>query len=125
MIAAQEEKVLRVLDLVGQQKTDGLQRLLATIDVVAQKEVIRFGWEATVLKEPQQVGILSVDVTCVREEAKKMSKLVTKSIQKRILLNRPSAISNISFSHKKTYRKSSTVLQVRAKLADSERFRAI
>jgi hypothetical protein len=35
MIASQNEKVLGVLNLVGEEKTDSLERLLATIDVIA------------------------------------------------------------------------------------------
>ena len=37
MISSQEEKVFRVFDLVCEQEADGLQRLFAAIDVVAQK----------------------------------------------------------------------------------------
>ena len=37
MVPAQQEEVFRVLDLVGEEETDGLQRLLASIDVVALK----------------------------------------------------------------------------------------
>jgi hypothetical protein len=35
VVAAQHEEVLRVLDLVGEQQADGLERLLASVDVVA------------------------------------------------------------------------------------------
>ena len=64
MIPAQEEEVLGVFDLVGQQKADGLQGLLAPIHVVAEEEVVGLGREAAVLKQPQQVCVLTVDVTC-------------------------------------------------------------
>ncbi len=50
VIAAQNEEVLRVLYLVRQQKTDGLQRLLAAVDVVPQKQVICSRREAAVLE---------------------------------------------------------------------------
>jgi hypothetical protein len=35
VVAAEDEKVLGVLDLVCEQETDGLERLLATVDIVA------------------------------------------------------------------------------------------
>jgi hypothetical protein len=43
VIAAQNEEVLRVLDLVGEQKADGLERLLSAVDVVTAGEGRRVG----------------------------------------------------------------------------------
>ena len=63
MVPPQYEEVLRVLDLVREEEADGLERLLATVDVVAEEEVIRFGREAAVLEEAQEVVVLTVDVT--------------------------------------------------------------
>ena len=40
MVATEDEKVFRVLDLISQQQANGLQRLLATIDIVTEEEVI-------------------------------------------------------------------------------------
>lgn len=37
VIAPQQKEILWVFDFVGQQQTDGFQRLLPSIDVVAQK----------------------------------------------------------------------------------------
>lgn len=62
MIAAQQEEVLRVFDLVGEQQTDRLQRLLSSVDVVAQEEVVSLGREAAVLKQTQQISVLTVNV---------------------------------------------------------------
>jgi hypothetical protein len=42
VVPAQEEEVFWVLDLVGEEETDGLQRLLASIDVVALKSSTTF-----------------------------------------------------------------------------------
>lgn len=53
VVAAQNEKVLRVLDLVCQQKADGLKRLLATIHVVAKEQVVCLWREAAVFEETQ------------------------------------------------------------------------
>ena len=50
MVAAQDEEVLGVLDLVGQEKADGLEGLLATVDVVTEEEVVGLRRESTVLE---------------------------------------------------------------------------
>lgn len=34
MVATENEEVLGILDLVGEEEADGLERLLATVDVV-------------------------------------------------------------------------------------------
>jgi len=62
VVAAQQEEVLRVFDLVGEQQADGLQRLLAAVDVVAQEEVVRLRRKAAVLEQTQQIVVLAVDV---------------------------------------------------------------
>ena len=63
MVAPEQEEVLGVFDLVGQQQADGLQGLLAPVHVVPQEQVVGFWGEASVLKQPQQVCVLPVDVT--------------------------------------------------------------
>ena len=40
VVAAQQEEVLRVLDLVREQQADALERCFAAVDVVAQEEVV-------------------------------------------------------------------------------------
>jgi hypothetical protein len=62
VVATEDEEVLRVLDLVCQQEADGLKRLLATVDIVTKEEVVGLWWEAAVLKEAQQIVVLSVDI---------------------------------------------------------------
>ena len=69
MVAAEDEKVLGVFDLVGEEEADSFERLLASVDVVAEEEVVGFGRETAVLEQAQQVVVLSVDVTCVSETA--------------------------------------------------------
>lgn len=64
VIPTQQEKVLRVFDLVGQKQADGLQRLLPSVYVVAQEQVVALWGEAPVFKEPQQIVVLAVDVAC-------------------------------------------------------------
>lgn len=63
VVAPEQEEVLGVFDLVRQQQTDGLQRLLPSVHVVAQEQVVGLRGEAAVLKEPQQICVLSMDVT--------------------------------------------------------------
>lgn len=64
MIAPQHKEVLRVLDFVGKQQTYRFERLLATVDVVPKEEVVGFWREAAVLEQPEQIVILSMDVSC-------------------------------------------------------------
>lgn len=63
VVAAQNEEVLGVFDLVCQQKADGLERLLATVDVVTEEEVVRLRREATVFEETEKIVVLAVDIT--------------------------------------------------------------
>lgn len=63
VVPPQKEEVLRVLDLVGQQQADGLQRLLAAVHVVAEEQVVGLGREAAILEKTQQIRVLPVDVT--------------------------------------------------------------
>ena len=44
------------------------QHLFAAINIVAEKEVVWGRREPAVLKQPQQVAVLSVDVTCNEKE---------------------------------------------------------
>jgi hypothetical protein len=63
VVAAEDEEVLGVLDLVCQQKADGLEGLLAAVDVVTEEEVVCLRWEAAVLEQAQKIVVLAVNVT--------------------------------------------------------------
>ena len=63
MVAAEDEEVLGVFDLVCKEEADGLERLLATVYVVAEEQVVGFGWETAILEQTEQVVVLAVDVT--------------------------------------------------------------
>jgi hypothetical protein len=63
VVTAQDEEVLRVLDLVGQEQADGLEGLLASVDVVAQEKVVCFWRKATVFEQAEEVIILTVNIT--------------------------------------------------------------
>lgn len=63
VISTQYKKVFGVLDLIGEQERDHLKGLLATINIIAQEEVVGFGGEPAVLEETEQIVELTVDVT--------------------------------------------------------------
>lgn len=63
VVAAQDEEVLGVFDLVGEQEADGFERLLATVDVVTQEQIIGLGREATVFEQTQKIVVLAVNIT--------------------------------------------------------------
>mmetsp|Transcript_13966 Transcript_13966/g.55101 ORF Transcript_13966/g.55101 Transcript_13966/m.55101 type:complete len:212 (+) Transcript_13966:662-1297(+) len=63
VVASEEEEVLWVLDLVGEEEADCLQALLAAVHVVSQEQVVGLRREASVLEEAQQVEVLTVDVS--------------------------------------------------------------
>lgn len=62
VVAPQDEKVLGVLDLVGEKQADGLERLLATIYVVAKEEIVGLWRETAVLEQAEQVIILPMNI---------------------------------------------------------------
>lgn len=62
VVPAEDEKVLRVLDLVCKEQANGLERLLATVHVVAEEQVVGFGRESAILEQTQEVVVLSVDI---------------------------------------------------------------
>ena len=64
VVPTEQEEVLWVLDLIGQQQADGLQRLLAPVHVVPQEQVVTLWREAAVLEQPQKIIVLAVNVTC-------------------------------------------------------------
>ena len=64
VVPAEDEEVLRVLDLVRKEQTDRLERLLASVHVIAQEEVVGLWRKTTVLEQPEQVVVLAVDVAC-------------------------------------------------------------
>lgn len=50
--------------LISKEEAYGFQTLLSTIYIVAEKEVIGFGREATVFKQSKEIIVLSVNVAC-------------------------------------------------------------
>ena len=50
VVPSEHEEVLRVLYFVGHEETYSLDRLFSAIDVISQKEIVRFRRETTVFK---------------------------------------------------------------------------
>ena len=53
VVAAQQEKVLWVLDFVAQEKANRFDWLLAAVNIVTKEEIVGFRRESTILKDPQ------------------------------------------------------------------------
>jgi len=76
VVSSQEEEVLGVEDLVSKKQADGFNRILPTIYVVSEEQVVIHRREAMVMfgaclvvgihyvEESQQIEELPVDVTC-------------------------------------------------------------
>jgi len=74
VVAAKDEKVFRVLDLVCEEKTNRLERLFASIDIVTEKEVVCFWGKAAILEQAEEVVILPVDVACTRSSRQRSAR---------------------------------------------------
>ena len=66
--------------LVCKQQANGFQTLFATVNVVPQKQIVGLGWEPSVLKQPEQVRVLSVNITCADQKALAADVLITRVI---------------------------------------------
>lgn len=62
VVAAKNEEIFGILDLVGQEETNGLQRLFASINVIAEEEIVSFWGEAAVLKQSKEIVVLTVNI---------------------------------------------------------------
>ena len=75
VVTTEDEEVLGVLDLIREEETDGLERLLSTVDVVTKEEVVGFWGEASVLEQTEEVVVLAVDVTWSSVSRMRLEKL--------------------------------------------------
>lgn len=55
MIATEQEEVFRMLDLVSEKETDGFYRLLASVYIISQEQVVHVSRETTELKEFEKI----------------------------------------------------------------------
>lgn len=74
MIASQQKEVFRVLDLVSEEKTDGLQGLLSSVDIVTQEKVVGIRRETTELKKSKKIVVLAVNITNDLDRSLKLKK---------------------------------------------------
>jgi len=64
VVAAKQEEVFGIFDLVCEQQADGLERLFAAVDVVSEEQVVALWWKSAVLEQSQQVVVLTVNIAC-------------------------------------------------------------
>lgn len=62
VVATEYEEFVGIFDLEGKQQTDRFETLFSSIDIIAKKKVAGFRRDASILKEPQQIVILSVNI---------------------------------------------------------------
>ncbi|EPY36715.1 protein phosphatase [Strigomonas culicis] len=62
VVAAEQEEVLRVDNLVTVLQNDGLDAVLAAVHVVSEEEIVRVGGEPALLVDAQQVVVLPMGV---------------------------------------------------------------
>lgn len=74
VIASQEMHLVRVLYLEGQKNAEGLYALLASVNVIAKKKVVGVRRSASIVHEPQEVVILSVNIGSDRERSTQSQK---------------------------------------------------
>jgi len=63
VVSSQQEEVFRVFNFVGQKKANGLKRLLTSIHIVSQKQVVCFWRETSILKKSEEIVVLAVNVS--------------------------------------------------------------
>jgi len=63
VISSKKEEILWVLNFVGKEQADGLYALFSSINIISQEEIIALRRVPSELKEPQQVIVLSMDIT--------------------------------------------------------------
>ena len=64
MVTSQEVELLRVLDFKRQQKHNDLDRLLTSVNVVADEQVVFGLWRVlSIIEDTKEIGVLTVNVT--------------------------------------------------------------
>jgi hypothetical protein len=62
MVAAKDEEVFRVFDLVRKKQADGLKRLFASIDIITEEQVVCLWRESAIFEQTKEVIVLAVNV---------------------------------------------------------------
>lgn len=63
MVTAEDEEVFGILDLVGEEQADSLERLLASVDVVSKEKIVCLRGKASILEQTKEIVVLAVNVT--------------------------------------------------------------
>jgi len=63
VVSSEEEEVLGVLDLVGEEEADGLERLLSSVNVISEEEVVGLRRETSILEESEELIILAMHIS--------------------------------------------------------------
>lgn len=62
MVSTENKKVLWILYLVCKQQANCFQRLLASVHVVPEKEIVGLGGESSILEKAEKIVILPVNI---------------------------------------------------------------
>jgi len=63
MIASQKNHVLGVVYLDSQEKNENLEAVDASIDVIAEEQIVNVRWRTGLLKHVAQIVILTMDIS--------------------------------------------------------------
>ena len=63
VVSSEQKKVVRVFNFIGQQKTNSLKIVLSPINIISQEQIITLRRESAIIKEPNQVFVLPMDIT--------------------------------------------------------------
>ena len=63
MIAAKQEEILWVLDFIAEEQEYGLERLLASVYVVSEEQVVALRRKAAHLEQTNEIRILSMYIS--------------------------------------------------------------
>jgi hypothetical protein len=73
VVPTKEEEVFFEFDLVGQQQHDCLNRLLASIHVIAKEQVVGLWREATIFEKSEQIGELTMHIALQTQNVSNLS----------------------------------------------------
>jgi hypothetical protein len=63
VITSKDEKVFRILDLVGEQKADDLEGLLSPVDIITKEQIVGLGGESSIFKQSKKIRVLAMYIT--------------------------------------------------------------
>lgn len=101
MVSSEKKEVLWIFDFVGKQQADGLQWLLASVNIVSQKKVVTLWWISSILEKPEQVIVLTMNITCSKDRflLVKLAYLNWKSkLNKKVIRSLPQILRGASSS---------------------------